>query len=84
MTTESDQRLLKQQVTLLNAAVHALCAVLSNDQKLRALEFFDPATQFVQAKLEASTAPDEDLNFLVDLRDSLRAALLHQSPSQET
>jgi hypothetical protein len=84
MTTESDLRLLKQQVTLLNAAVHALCAVLSNDQKLRAIELFEPATQFVQAKLEASTAPDEELNFLVGLRESLRAALLRQSPSQDS
>ena len=83
MTTESDLRLIKQQITLLNAAVHALCAVLSRQQKLQALELFEPATQFVQAQLEASTAPEEELNFLVDLRESLRAALLHQSPSQD-
>ena len=82
MTIESDIRTLKHQITMLNAAMHCVCAVLTEDQKRQALDLFDPLTQFAQAKLEASTSGDEELNFLIELRETLRKALLR--PSQNT
>ena len=79
MTVESDIRALKHQVTLLNATVHCIATVLTENQKSQALALFDPLTHFVQAKLEASTSSDEELNALVEIRESLRKALLRQS-----
>lgn len=80
---QPDARQLAQQINILNAAVHAICFVLTADQKRQALDVFEPLTQFVQAKLEASPSPDEELKALVELQQSIRLALLRpsQNPS---
>lgn len=78
---QPDARQLAQQINILNAALHAICIVLTDDQKRQALEVFEPLTQFVQAKLEASPSPDDELKALVELQQSIRSVLLRQSQS---
>jgi len=78
---QPDARQLAQQINILNAAVHAICVVLTDDQKRQALDVFEPLTQFVQAKLEASPSPDDELKAVVELQQSIRSVLLRQSPS---
>ena len=76
--TEPNLRLLTHQVSLLNAAVHAICAVASDDQKLKIERIFVELAQQAQAALEASSAPEAELQFFVQIRQSLEGAITHR------
>ena len=76
--TEANLRLLTHQVSLLNAAVHAICAAASDDQKATIAHIFTELAQQAQAGLEASSASEVELQFFVQLRQSLEAAMEHR------
>ena len=75
MSIDNDIRLLKHQITLLNAAVHVIARHLPQEQKALALPQFQSLAQVAQAHLEASSAPDRDLAFFLGIRQTLEAAL---------
>ena len=72
---EPNLRLLVHQVTLLNAAVHAILMSLSSQQKSIVDQVFDPLAQQTQAALEASASPETELVFFVEMRQSLSRAI---------
>ncbi len=75
-------RLLALQVSAMSAALHAICIALTKHQKRTAFDIFEPAMQVLQASLEASKAPEEDLTALLEMRRTLHAALLRPSANQ--
>jgi hypothetical protein len=75
MSTEQDIRLLKHQVTLMNAALHALIRSSSDEQKILALSEFESLSQYAQAHLEASNSSEQELSFFVSFRKSLEQAM---------
>ena len=79
--TEPSIRLLAQQVSLLNAAVHAICAVAQEDQKEEIARIFADLAQQAQAGLEASSVPEVELQFFVQIRQSLERAIAHRGQS---
>lgn len=72
---------LKQQITLLSAALHAIAAAMPEPQANAAADLFSEIAQFPQAKLEASQIDDETLAAFVELRHSLESAF--RRPRQE-
>ena len=76
--SQSNLRLLTHQVTLLNAAVHAICTTAKDDQKVEVARIFSQLAQQAQAALEASQAPESELQFFVDVRSSLERAIAHR------
>ena len=77
--TDPNLRLLTHQISLLNAAVHAICVVAQEDQKPEIARIFTELAQHAQAGLEASSAPEEELQFFVQIRQSLERAIARRS-----
>lgn len=75
-----DLAILKQQITLLSVAVHAIAATLNKEQSVIAAATFNRFAQIAQARLETSQIDDATLAAFVDLRTTLESALL---PPQE-